>query len=362
MPLNEHERVMRACTRFFGHRPLPVRDRLLQLAQAAAPDEYADRYGGGQMLETFEREIASLLGKEAAVFMPSGTMAQQIALRIHCDRAGSRNVALHPQSHLIVSENGALQFMHALQPVPAGDRNALYGVGDLEKIADRLGALLLELPERNIGGALRPWDEVEAIAEWAHARRIALHLDGARLWECQPFYGKTPGEIAEPFDTVYVSFYKILNAVAGAALAGPKDVIEEARAWQWRHGGRLVQQYPMILSAREGLEKYLPRIPMYCERAREIAAVLSAFPDVTVTPDPPHTNMMHVFVKGDAAALQASALRVSERSGVWMPAAWSTAQIPGWHMFELNCGEGSLEISADEVRTLFAQLLEARGS
>jgi threonine aldolase len=357
---NERERIMRSCTRFFGHKPLPVHERLSEIAQAARPDEYADRYGGGELLESFEREIAALLGKEAAVFMPSGTMAQQIALRIHSDRAGSRNIALHPQSHLIVSENGAMQFVHGLQPVPVGDRNTLFSAGDLEKITDPLAALLLELPERNIGGALRPWSEVEAICEWARSRRLALHLDGARLWECQPFYGKSPSEIAAPFDTVYVSFYKILNAVAGAALAGPREIIDEARAWQWRHGGRLVQQYPMIVSARHGLEKYLPRIPMYCQRARIIAAVLSNFPGVVVAPDPPHTNMMHVFVKGDAETLRASALRVSERSGVWMPVVWNATQIPGWQMFELNCGEGSLEISADEARDLFAELLECR--
>lgn len=349
---------MRACARFFGHPPASARARLLEIADAAAPDEYPDRYGGGEMLETFEREIAALLGKENAVFMPSGTMAQQIALRVHGDRRGTRNIALHPQSHLIVSENSAMQLLHGLQPVPVGDRNALFSVHDLEAIADPIAALLLELPERNIGGALRPWEQVAEICEWARARGVALHLDGARLWESQPFYGKSPAELAAPFDSVYVSFYKILNAVAGAALAGPKDVIAQARAWQWRQGGRLVQQYPMILSAREGLRRYLPRIPLYCERAQTLAAVFAGFPDVTVTPDPPHTNMMHVFVRGDRERLEQAALRVSQESGVWMPAGWSQTQIQGVQTFELSCGEGSLAIADDEVRELFGRLLD----
>lgn len=349
---------MRACTRFFGHPPKSARARLIEIADAAAPDEYPDRYGGGELLESFEREIAALLGKEDAVFMPSGTMAQQIALRIHCDLRGTRNVALHPQSHLIASENGAMQFVHGLQPIPVGDRNALFSVRDLEAIADPLAALLLELPERNIGGALRPWEQVAEICEWARGRGIALHLDGARLWESQPFYGKSAAELAAPFDTVYVSFYKILNAVAGAALAGPKDVIAQARAWQWRHGGRLVQQYPMILSAREGLQRYLPRVPLYCARSKSLAAVFASFPEVSVTPDPPHTNMMHVYVRGDRERLAQAALRVSEESGVWMPAGWSQTQIPGVQMFELSCGEGSLAIGDDEVRQLFGRLLD----
>ena len=350
------ERIQRSCTRFFGHPPRTVREQLLDVADAAGADEHADRYGAGELLESFEREIATLLGKEAAVFMPSGTMAQQIALRVHCDRQNLRTVALHPQSHLLVSENGALTRLHGLQPIPVGDRNRLYTLQDLQAVAERIGALLLELPERNIGGALRPWNELEAIAAWARESGTAMHLDGARLWESQPYYGISLADIANIFDTVYVSFYKILGAIAGAALAGPKAIIDEARAWQWRHGGRLVQQFPMVVSARSGLERYLPRVPLYCARAREIAQTLSQFENVAVTPNPPPANMMHVYVRGDRERLQESALRVSEETRVWMPAGWNVSEIPGWAMFELSCGEGSLSITDDEVRDLFGQL------
>jgi threonine aldolase len=356
----DRDQVMRSCTRFFGHplRPLPA--RLAEIAEAAGETEYPDVYGGGALLESFESEIAQLLGKEAAVFMPSGTMAQQIALRIHSDRRNCRNMALHPQSHLVVSENNAMQMMHGLQPIPLGDRNALYALGDLQAVPDRLSAVVLELPERNIGGALRPWDDVLAICRWAREADIAMHLDGARLWESQPFYGRPLPELTQPFDTVYVSFYKILNAVAGAALAGPKALIDEARAWQWRHGGRLVQQYPMILSARDGIRRYLPRIPLYCQRAREIAAILSEFQNAVVTPNTPPTNMMHVYVRGEVERLRDNALRVSHESGVWMPARWNRTQLPGWAMFELSCAEGSLNISDDQVRELFGRVLLAR--
>jgi threonine aldolase len=347
---------MHSCTQFFGHPPRPVRARLAEIAESAGDGEYDDVYGGGALLESFESEIAQLLGKEAAVFMPSGTMAQQIALRIHSERRNCRNVALHPQSHLVVSENNAMQMLHGLQPVPLGDRNALYTLADLQAVRDRLSAVVLELPERNIGGALRPWDEVLALCGWARDAGVAMHLDGARLWESQPFYGRPFSELTQPFDTVYVSFYKILNAVAGAALAGPKAIIDEARAWQWRHGGRLVHQYPMIVSARDGLRRYLPRIPLYCKRAREIASVLSAFADVVVTPNTPPTNMLHVYVHGDIERLQGTALRISQESGVWMPARWSSAEIPGWAMFELSCAEGSLKISDDQVRELFGRV------
>jgi threonine aldolase len=209
--------------------------------------------------------------------MPSGTMAQQIALRIHCEHRNVKTVALHPQSHLVVSEDDALRRLQGLEPIAVGDRNRLYSLADLKAVPERLGAVLLELPERNIGGALRPWNEVAEIAQWTRENGIALHLDGARLWESQPYYAMPLDEIASAFDTVYVSFYKILGAVSGAVLAGPKTVIDEARSWQWRHGGRLVQQYPAIVSARLGLKRYLPRVPHYCARARAIASILSEF-------------------------------------------------------------------------------------
>lgn len=354
------EKVLARCTRFFGHPPKTARERLIEIAESTAPEERPDRYGGGEVLESFEPEIAQLLGKEDAVFMPSGTMAQQIALRVHCDRRNRRTAGLHPQSHLIVSENDGLSRLHGLSPVPIGDRNRLFTLDDLKAVREPLGALLVELPERNIGGALRSWDDLTALCAWARERGIALHMDGARLWESQPFYGRDIAELAAPFDTVYVSFYKILNALSGAALAGEKSVIEEARGWQWRQGGRLVQQYPAVLSAREGLRRYLPRVPLYVQRAKSIAAILRTFEDVSVTPDPPPTNMMHVFVRGDRDALQAAALRISAERKVWLPVALQTTPVPDVHMFELTCGEGSLEISDEEVRELFAALFDSR--
>lgn len=190
---------------------------------------YPDLYGGGELLETFEREIAQLLGKEAAVFMVSGTMAQLAAVRVHCDRRAIDTIALHPRSHLLVSESDSLRRLHRLQALPLGKRHRLYEVDDLAAVRGRIGAVLLELPERNIGGVLGPWERVEQIGTWTRERNIPLHLDGARLWESQPYYGRPLSELTRPFDTVYVSFYKVLGAIAGAALAGPKDIIDEAR-------------------------------------------------------------------------------------------------------------------------------------
>src|SRR5207302_558590 len=116
--------------------------------------EERDRYGKGEVPERLEARVAELLGKEAAVWMPSGTMAQQIALRIHADRSGRRAVAFHPFCHLDVHEERAYEVLHGLHAVLLGARDRLIAAADVEAVAEPLGTLLLELPQRDLGGRL----------------------------------------------------------------------------------------------------------------------------------------------------------------------------------------------------------------
>lgn len=350
--------ILAACTRTLGQPQKPLRERLTELAQSTSAAERADRYGGGKLLEDFEAEIAALLGKEAAVFMPSGTMAQQIALRLHAEDTGNDRVAIHARSHLIVHENDAVQRLAGLRAVQPGHRDRLYSRADLEALREPVGALLVELPERELGGLLRPWDALLDIVDWAMQNKVRLHLDGARLWEAQPFYGKPLAELAGLFDSAYVSFYKILNGIAGAALAGPAAFIDRARLWQHRYGGRLISLFPEILSAREGLRRYLPRMAAYRDRAVEIAAVFSEFEPLRVVPDPPHTNMMHVYVNGDAAAIDERMLQQAQETGIRIFGALAPAA-PGVQFFEVTVAEGAFDVSNEELRRLMAAILQA---
>src|SRR5690606_9874066 len=154
------------------------------------PDMAADYYGEGEVIRSLETEVAALLGKEDAVFMPSGTMAQQIALRIWSVRRACPNVAFHPTCHLEIHERKGYQLLHGLHGVLVGDARRLITLADLEKVSEPLAALLLELPQREIGGWLPSWEELVAQTEWARQRGIALHMDGARLWESGPFYDR----------------------------------------------------------------------------------------------------------------------------------------------------------------------------
>jgi threonine aldolase len=332
---------------------------LAAIAGRVGPEDSPDGYGHGKLIEEFEREVAGLLGKETAVFMPSGTMCQQIALRIHTERRACSTVAFHPTCHLEIYEEDAYRRLHHLNGVLVGQRDRLMTLADLQRVRERLGAVLLELPQREIGGQLPSWEELTAITEWARERDIALHLDGARLWECQPYYGRSYAEICALFDTVYVSFYKILGGIAGAILAGPAEIIQEARVWQRRHGGNLVHLYPYVLAAKLGMEERLDRIPLYCERARSVADVLRTLTGVQVTPDPPQTNMMHIWFQGDAVRLVEAAMQLADETHILLfpPFALSPAAIPGWQRWELTIGDGALDISEEEIRYLFTQLM-----
>ena len=284
------EDIFLRCDRFlFGHGLQRPRAVLADLAEEAGADEEPDRYGQGSLISDFERDIAVLLGKEAAVFLPSGTMAQQIALRIWSE---------HKRT-------------------------------DLHATPGPLAALLLELPQREIGGQLPSWSELEAQTTWAHDQGAAVHMDGARLWESGPFYARSYAEIAGLFDSAYVSFYKGIGAIAGAALTGPAAFIAEARLWQRRHGGNLVQLYPFVLSARANLRRRLEKFGAYSQRALAVARVLCSIPGISVKPDPPQTNMMHVYLRCDAEALMEACAEIAQTERVLLFRRLIPTGVPG---------------------------------
>jgi threonine aldolase len=208
-----------------GHLPTAPGEKLVRVGQWCREQGWeADRYGEGELIGAFERKVADRLGKPAAAFMPSGTMAQLIALRIWCDRVGSRRIAMHATSHLELHEEHAYAHLHGLDATLLGERERPTEARDLAAMLERAAApaaLLVELPAREIGGRLPAWQEVEALAALAHASGTKLHMDGARLWEAREYYApKSLAEVCAPFDSVYVSFYKGIGALAGAMLLG----------------------------------------------------------------------------------------------------------------------------------------------
>ena len=307
------------------------------LAASSDASLAADLYGEGELLERFEARIAAELGKPAAVFMPSGTLAQQIALRIWSERAGIETVAMHPTAHPIVHESNALEFVQRLRIAPVGSALRLMTSDDLAALAEPASALLVELPQREIGA----------------------QLPGARLWEATPHYARPHAEIAALFDSVYVSFYKGLDAIAGAALAGDAEFIAEARLWQHRLGGRLVALYPLALSAEAGFETYLPRMAHYREVARAIAAALAPLEGVEIVPDPPQTNTFHIYLRGTSEHLKARAEVLEKERGIRAFRRLAPTVLPTLWRWEFVVGEATLDFTPAEIAELVRALVSS---
>lgn len=276
-----------------GHGP-----RIVQVLQEALQhvdgERASDQYGTGAIIEDFQTKMAQFLGKQAAVFFPSGTMAQQIALRIWCDQKQLKRVAYHPLCHLEIHEQNGLHMLHHIDAVLLGQEDRLIKVEDLLAIEDEISCLLLELPQREIGGQLPSYESLEKICSYCRERGIKLHLDGARLLEVLPYYEKTAAEICALFDSVYLSFYKGIGGVAGAILAGDAAFIEESVIWKRRHGGDLISLYPYVLSADFYFEQRKDKMGHYYEGAKELAGLFNNCSRVYTKPHIPVSNMFHV--------------------------------------------------------------------
>lgn len=352
----EVDAIRRSCTRFLHwHGWRSAASYLAEIPQDAA----LDRYGEGGVVEELEREVAGLLGKPAAAFLPSGTMAQQIALRVHADRRGRRTVLFHPSCHLDDHEGRGYERLHGLHGRPVGESSRLLTLDDLRTVAEPPAALVLELPQRDLGGQLPTWDDLIAQVEWGRGVSAAVHMDGARLWGCESFYGRSLAEISELFDTVYVSFYKQLGGLAGAALAGPEDVVAEVGEWRRRHGGTLFGLWPLAASDLNSLRTRFPRISAYRERALQIAEALRDLPGVEVVPDPPHTTMMHLLLHREAEPLRATVLRLAREEGIWTFWYLESTGCLGVQRVEVDVGDATLDFSPEEFRGVVDRLLRS---
>jgi threonine aldolase len=353
----QRKRIVARCERFVTGWTAPhdPAETFRALADRAGPR--MDVYGGGDSVKRLEARVARLLGKEAAVLFPSGTMAQQIALRILCERSGRSTIGFHPQCHLDVHEERGYEHLHGLHARPVGHRDRLIARVDLEDVGEPLGALLLELPQRDLGGQLPTWRDLRAQTTWARRHGVALHLDGARLWQCGPFYRRPLREIAALFDTVYVSLYKDLGGLGGCLLAGPKDVIAEARVWRIRHGGRLSTYEPMALSAERGLDEVLPRMPSFVRKAREIGAALAKVDGIDMVPDPPQTAMLHVHVRGELERVREALYEIANERCTLIAGYFDATAATRVQKTEITVGAASLDVPTAEIAELYAELV-----
>ena len=356
------EELMAGCDRYLsGDGPRLVADLLAQIPR----DTEMDRYGDGGVVSELEREVAALLGKEAALFLPTGIMAQQATLRIHADRRSMSTIAFHPLSHLRTHEENAFARIHHLNEVLVGTRfapNAPVDLDALEQIKQPIAALLLELPQRDIGGYLPTWNELVRQVEWARERGAAVHLDGARLWEAAPYYKtsakKNIADIASLFDTVYVSFYKGLGGISGCCVAGDGDVIAELNIWRTRHGGRPYMLWPYAASALSVMRTRRADMATYFRRARAVARELRDIEGLDVLPDEVRSPMMHLRFNTTIEEMRDRAARIADSRGVWTFARPFISEGTRLQRYEYQIGSASMQLDVKETVDIFTELAD----
>ncbi|MFE9200637.1 threonine aldolase family protein [Micromonospora sp. NPDC007230] len=340
-----------------GRPPASVAEQLEALRAITTDDLLPDFYGEGGAVEELECRVGELLGTEAVAFFPTGTMAQQVAMRYGAELTGRNGVGLHPLSHPMLHERDAPAVLGGLRPVRTTDAPRSPTAEEVAALDEPVGTLLLELPLRDAGFVLPTWDELVAVVEAARQRGARVHLDGARLWESTVHLGRTPAEVTALADSTYVSFYKSLGGHSGAALAGSAELVRYARAWRHRYGGNLFQQSPAALAALAGLAHELPRLAGYVAHAKVVAAALATLPGARVHPAPPHTHQFRLWLPHPADALNAANLALAEEEKAWFVGGWRDTEVPGIALAEVTVAAPALELDADQVVDLADRFL-----
>ena len=226
----------------------------------------ADNYSLGSVVGEFEKKFADLVGKEAAVFMPTGTLANHLAIRNHA--AIYRRVIVQEESHVYNDTGDACQVLSDLNLIPLGAGKATFTLDEVEavvrktatgRVATKIGVISIESPVRRRSGQIFNFSEMQKICAYAKANDIKTHLDGARIFLAAPYTGVSVKEYASLFNTVYVSLYKYFNAASGAILAGDKSFIEPLYHQRRMFGSGLYQSWPFVAIANHYVDGFEDR-------------------------------------------------------------------------------------------------------
>ncbi len=284
-----------------------------------------DSYLLGGEVEQFEQHCATVLGKEVAVFMPSGTLANQLALRALAGQR--RRVVVPDMSHIYNDTGDACQMLSALTLMPLAPGAATVTCAAVEavlartaggRVAAEVGAIAIESPVRRLTGEMADWDETRRLSALARDRGIGMHLDGARLFIASAYTGIAPSEYAAAFDTVYVSLWKTFNCGIGSILAGPRRVLDGMFHARRMFGGNLAVGWPAALVARHYMDGFVERLRAAIQVSEAFYAEIASHPRVTVQRIANGTNLARITLQGVDPSVVARRL---DQDGLRLPAA-----------------------------------------
>lgn len=311
--------LMSECNKFLTrHKPLSHKQWIERMEQSSELDQNIDLFGTGPTIELLEQKIATILGKERALFVPKGTVGQHSALLHWSSLSNYKKVAIHPQSHMEVDEELAYKELLGLDAVMFGNPDKAIETKDIENLPKDLSTICIELPIRRAGFKLPEWESLVHLKQFSVEANIPLHIDGARLFESACHYNKPYQEVAALGDSVYISLYKTLGAAAGGIIAGDTDFVEQLKPWRSRLGGELFTAFPYVLTALWGIENYLPRIPEFHKRALKLShSIKQAFGSQAI-PNPVQCNGFLIELPIEADELERKALALAKSDKIWL--------------------------------------------
>lgn len=337
-----------------NHSPAEYANLLARLTETGSI--MPDNYSIGGCVEELEIKFAKLLGKETAVFMPTGTLANHLAIRSLS--GNNKRVIVQQESHVYNDTGDGTQVLSNLNLIPVGTNKASFTVEEVDsvvkksesgRVAAKVGVISIESPVRRKQGEVFEYEQMKQIAAYAKANDIKIHLDGARIFLATPYTGVTVTEYASLFDTVYVSLYKYFNAASGAILAGPKSIIAPMYQNRRMFGSGLNQAWPFTAVANYYLDGFAERFVKAVAVSEDLIKKLSANSRFEIHRIASGTNIFRLTVKGMEAKTFVENLKsknVIARAG---------GPTPNDLILQVN--ESLLHSSAAELESIFVKSL-----
>ncbi|MGD8601925.1 MAG: GntG family PLP-dependent aldolase [Gemmatimonadota bacterium] len=279
------------------------------MAEAVVGD---DVYGEDPTVKELEARTAELLGKDDAVFVPTGTMSNQIGVRVHTQPGDL--ALIEGSAHIVINEGGGAAAISGVSIHPLTGARGIFTAADVDAavgppnpykpstVSPPARLLCVENTHNAGGGSVWPLHALHEVCEAGRRHGLALHLDGARLWHAAAGSGHSERELAEPFDTVNVCFSKGLGAPVGSALAGSRELVARARRFKQNFGGGMRQAGILAAAALHALEHHRPELGEDIRRARRFAFALSGMEGIAIDRESVQSNIVRFEVTAGNAA------------------------------------------------------------
>jgi threonine aldolase len=325
-----------------------------------AGDLHPDTYSLGGSVEAFERRMADELGKEAAIWMPTGTLANHLALRRHSGI--NARVVLQEQSHIYQDEGDALARLSGLNAIPLAKGKPYFTVAELQeamrssvtgRVLNPVGAVSIESPVRRQAGQILPWDEMQSITRICKQEGIPVHLDGARLYMMSASTGVGVKEYSELFDSVYISTWKYFGSPFGAILAGTSEFIDGMFHDRRMFGGGLPSGYLATALSMNGIDGFVDRFSESLTKAKALFANLNKLPGIEIHQFEHGSNVFELRLGDDINTDQF----VESLLDFKIVIPWLKSE---WPLPLLHVNSSILRRSNDEIVEAFTSVLSAR--